>query len=175
MNKRGARTEPWWSVTTLLLAAEEAVRSNHSEIEPVHLLIGVCRLAGATPQDGDVASAEDHARLCAEFEAFGIPPQKFRQRLRALVSKGRCTDALDVIRRAVAERSEGQPGGVGVLSGTICSAASRMVIIRAGQLAGVGRAPGARHLLRALLIGDMSDAAVPPTPADKPDGLPDRL
>jgi Clp amino terminal domain, pathogenicity island component len=174
MHERPEDVETGWSGTLVIFAAEEAARSGHGEIEPVHLLIGLCRLASVRSPDSD-AEDEDFQRLNAEFEALGIPAQQFRRRLRALVPKGQCVDAADAIRRALMQQMKARHSAIGVLSGAACSAAGRTAIARAGQLAGQGKKIGARHLLRALLVGDMSSAAVSIAPADTPDGLPDRL
>lgn len=172
MNEQAAGAQPGWSTAALLLAAEEAVRSNYAEIEPVHLLIALCRLADMQAQGENGEEGKDRRQLRAELEALGIQPQQFRRRLRGLAPDGGRTHAVDVFQRTLKDRGDAR---LGVLSGVACSAASRSAVSRAGELAGNGRMPASRHLLRALLVGDMSGAAEPTKSPGLPDGLPERL
>jgi hypothetical protein len=167
--------EPEWSPEVLRLAAEEAAASGHSKILPVHLLIALCRLVDVSRNDLSATIQATQRRLKRELEGFSLDPQHFRRRLRALVIKGTAVDAVETLRRELAQYAAEHRRPPGVASATACAESARAVISRAAALAGAGGDNDALHLLHALLLGDSDVAATTAPPKPSPDGLPDRL
>jgi serine/threonine-protein kinase len=108
-------TEPPYSDAVTLagvLAAVEAVRGAADEIEPVHLLLGLCKLA-ELPRDELDARAPDGAQelaaeigdIAAAFEQTGLDIRTFRRRLRPLVRRpDRPAAKADALHRSTATR-----------------------------------------------------------------------
>src|SRR5271167_2652755 len=103
MTGKTVSPEPSWSTSLMFLAAEEAARSLHGAIEPVHLVIALSRLTDAAVQEPTQAELTSLQHLRAEFEALGIAPRQFRRRLRAIIPTGGQADAADRLKTAIAQ------------------------------------------------------------------------
>ncbi|MFE7270062.1 protein kinase [Streptomyces sp. NPDC057623] len=122
----------------LVIALGEAARGGAAEVEPVHLLLGICKMCempatGAEP-DGEVRELDGEVRqLKAAFEGAGLDPAAFRRRLRDRIPR------------------PDRPHQGGVVSPG--NAVARELFSRAEQLAAAehGVAMGLPHLLTAVL------------------------
>ena len=144
---------PHYSPSVILvwrIAAGEAHAGNATEIEPSHLLLGLCKLcdldfeelfAGQSDVDhGARRDIEDEAEeLRGLFQQAGLDQTRFRRRLRALVAKSGPSPADDDVMHRSRE--------------------SRRVFRRAEEMVQTTGGSGVvqtRHLLRALL--EIADA-----------------
>jgi ATP-dependent Clp protease ATP-binding subunit ClpC len=112
------------------IAAVEAKASNANEIEPSHLLIGLCKLCDSDLERRPEFEA-DILELKQKFQRFNIDPTTFRRRLRSVVA------------------NPGPAADTG--RGMSRSQESRQVFQRAEEIAGKqGNLPRPHHLLQAL-------------------------
>lgn len=137
-----------YSPSTILawnIAAIEAKTGNASELEPAHLLLGVCKLCDLDGESLPIEINEAETELVQEiqadiadlkqlFERGKLNPTNFRRRLRVLVTKADSGRALDDVMHRSPE--------------------SRCVFLRAEEIA--AQMPGNNvlrplHLLQALL------------------------
>lgn len=171
-----------WSAELLMLAAQEAAASDHETILPVHLLIAVCRFVDAVHAADAERTQAQQRRLKREIGALGLDPQSFRRRMRAIVPKGTNVQAADILGRTLSRYVHEFGRLPDLASGAACTELARGAIARSKLLAASGEEYGARHLLRALLLGDsgipLGTAEPPadgPSPGPPADDIPNRL
>ncbi|WP_053084737.1 protein kinase domain-containing protein [Streptomyces viridochromogenes] len=121
----------------LVIALSEAARGGADEVEPVHVLLGICKMCELPATDVAPGFAEqldgEVRELRAAFERAGLDTAAFRRRLRDRIA-----------RPDRARQGAGAPPG---------SAVARELVSRAEELAAAqhGVAMGLPHLLSAVL------------------------